>query len=68
MHQPLEMTLSVTACFGLLLGTNVPGLADASALQKCKEHSRNLAKNSTCTQQLMIDVGDVPGHQERVLA
>jgi hypothetical protein len=67
MRKPLKITLSVTACFGLLLGTTVLGMSDASAQQKCKEHLRNLAENSTYTQQLMIDVGDVPGHQVRVL-
>ncbi len=43
------------------------GATNALAQQKCKEQSRNLAENSDYTQQLMIDVGDVPGHQVRVL-
>ena len=39
----------------------------AAAQEKCQESIRGLPENSTYTQQLMIDVGDIPGHQVRVV-
>ncbi len=41
-------------------------LSDASAQQKCKMSWEAAASDSKYTQQLALDVGDIPGHQVRV--
>jgi hypothetical protein len=42
-------------------------IADVSAQERCKIGWELLASDSKYTQQLAIDVGDIPGHQVRVL-
>ena len=51
--------------FGLALAAF--SVSNASAEEKCKVSSIMPAANATYTQQHMIDVGDVPGHQVRIL-
>ena len=41
-------------------------MSNASAEEKCKVSRVVPAANSTYTQQHVLDVGDVPGHQVRV--
>ena len=41
-------------------------MSNASAAEKCKMSGSTPAANSTYTQQHVIDVGDVPGHQVRI--
>jgi hypothetical protein len=50
------------------LGLTLPLIcsSDVSAQQKCKVSEAVAAENSTYTQQHVIDVGDVPGHQVRI--
>ena len=40
---------------------------DGWAQQKCKRSGKNLAADSKYTQQHVIDVGDIPGHQVRIM-
>jgi len=40
---------------------------DGWAQQKCKRSGKNLAADTKYTQQHVIDVGDIPGHQVRIL-
>ncbi len=40
---------------------------DAQAQQHCKQSGKNLAADSKFTQQHVIDVGDIPGHQVRIV-
>jgi len=42
-------------------------ISQALAQEKCKRSGTNLAQDSKYTQQHVIDVGDVPGHQVRIL-
>jgi hypothetical protein len=51
---PLGMTIVVLA------------IPSASAQKKCKMNWEALPSDSKYTQQLAIDVGDIPGHQVRV--
>jgi hypothetical protein len=51
--------------FGLALAAF--SISNVSAEEKCKMSGLAAATNTTYTQQHMIDVGDVPGHQVRVL-
>jgi hypothetical protein len=55
---------------GLLLATMVMllsfGPGELSAQEKCKIKWENPAANSNYTEQHVIDVGDVPGHQIRI--
>ncbi len=48
------------------LAIAVLALSDASAQQKCKMSWEAAASDSKYTQQLALDVGDIPGHQVRV--
>ena len=41
-------------------------MTNASAQEKCKMSGSTPAANSTYTQQHVLDVGDVPGHQVRI--
>jgi hypothetical protein len=50
--------------FGLALAAF--SMSNASAEEKCKMSSNVAAANTTYTQQHVIDVGDVPGHQVRI--
>jgi hypothetical protein len=50
--------------FGLALAAF--SMSNASAEEKCKMSGSVVAANTTYTQQHMIDVGDVPGHQVRI--
>ena len=50
--------------FGLAVA--VFSTTNASADEKCKISGAAAAANSTYTQQHVIDVGDVPGHQVRI--
>lgn len=67
MRHVFETALKVSNCSMFFAMFTVVGITHASAQTKCTESWTNLAENSTYTQQLMIDVGDVPGHQVRVL-
>jgi len=42
-------------------------VAEGWAQEKCKRTGTNLAQDTKYTQQHVIDVGDVPGHQVRIL-
>ena len=55
-------------CCGLSLGLMLSpiGFSNVSAQEKCKVSEGAGAANSTYTQQHMLDVGDVPGHQVRI--
>jgi len=46
--------------------TLVP-LADGRAQEKCKQSGKNLSQDSKYVQQHMIDTGDIPGHQVRIM-
>ena len=50
--------------FGLALAAF--SMANASAEEKCKMSGSTAAENTTYTQQHVIDVGDLPGHQVRL--
>ena len=50
--------------FGLALAAF--SMANASAEEKCKMSGSAAAANTTYTQQHVMDVGDVPGHQVRI--
>ena len=50
--------------FGLALAAF--SISNASAEEKCKMNTSVAAANNTYTQQHVIDVGDVPGHQVRI--
>jgi hypothetical protein len=50
--------------FGLALAAF--SMTNASAQEKCKMSGSTPAANSTYTQQHVLDVGDVPGHQVRI--
>jgi len=67
MCKMLSLAITVTTCSAFLGAFILIDSTNALAQQKCKEYSKNLSENSTYTQQLAIDVGDVPGHQVRVL-
>jgi hypothetical protein len=43
------------------------GISEGWAQQKCKQSGKDLAEDTKYTQQHVIDVGDVPGHQIRIL-
>jgi hypothetical protein len=59
------MKRQVTAIsFGLALAAF--SMSNASAEEKCKMSGGAAAANTTYTQQHVIDVGDVPGHQVRI--
>jgi hypothetical protein len=52
----------IAACAGLMLMPASEGWAQ----EKCKQSGKWLAQDSKYTQQHVIDVGDVPGHQVRL--
>jgi hypothetical protein len=59
--------LSVSfACF-LSAGVTLLPMSEGWAQEKCKRSGTSLAQDSKYTQQHVIDVGDVPGHQVRIL-
>ncbi len=49
------------------LGLSLTPVTDVWALEKCKQSGKNLAQDTKYVQQHAIDVGDVPGHQVRIL-
>jgi hypothetical protein len=63
MNRRRIFTFAVTAVLGLAVA--VPA-GDASAQEKQRVSFKVPAENAKYTQQLFIDVGDVPGHQVRV--
>lgn len=67
MRKAYKLLFTVMGCSMSFSAFVLTGSGVSSAQEKCKEQQRNLAENSSYTQQLMIDVGDVPGHQVRVL-
>src|SRR5262249_40545238 len=50
----------------LVVTLGTPGLSPASAQERCAMSWETPASNTTYTQQQVIDVGDVPGHQIRI--
>jgi hypothetical protein len=61
-----RVSLMVTAVAAISLAFALAG-GDAAAQQKQRVSFKVDAANSKFTQQLFIDVGDVPGHQVRAL-
>lgn len=59
----LNVSLAIAASTGAALLPFSEGLAQ----QKCRQSGQNLAQDTKYTQQHVIDVGDVPGHQVRIL-
>ena len=59
--------LSVAIAIVVGTGLALLPISDAKAQEKCKWSGTSLAKDSKFTQQHVIDVGDVPGHQVRIL-
>jgi hypothetical protein len=60
------MKLSEICAVFISVAIMVLAIPDASAKQKCKMSWEAAASDSKYTQQLAIDVGDMPGHQVRV--
>lgn len=60
-----SMNVLLTMAVGA--GLTVIPVAQGWAQEKCKRSGTDLAKDSKYVQQHMIDVGDVPGHQVRIL-
>ena len=50
-----------------VLALGLGSVGETWAQQKCKRSGKDLAENTKFTQQHVIDVGDVPGHQVRIL-
>ena len=59
----LNVSFAIIASAGLAL---LP-ISEGWAQQKCKRSGAYLAQDSKYTEQHVIDVGDVPGHQVRIL-
>jgi hypothetical protein len=59
----LNVSFAIIATAGLAL---LP-ISEGWAQQKCKRSGAYLAQDSKYTEQHVIDVGDVPGHQVRIL-
>jgi hypothetical protein len=59
----LNVSLAIVTSAALTLFPTSAGWAQ----EKCKQSGKNLAQDSKFTQQHVIDVGDMPGHQVRIL-
>src|SRR5215468_12046834 len=60
----ISTVLAVMATFAAL---GLMPTSDGWAQEKCKRSGSNLAQDTKYIQQHVIDVGDVPGHQVRIL-
>ena len=56
-----SLAVAATAALALLQAS------EGWAQQKCQQSGKNLAQDSKFTQQHVIDVGDMPGHQVRIV-
>jgi len=61
----IQLTVS-SATMAIAAMTLLP-ISEGWAQEKCKRSGTSLAQDSKYTQQHVIDVGDVPGHQVRIL-
>jgi hypothetical protein len=59
------MNVSLAIVVGV--GLSVIPASEGWAQQKCKQSGKNLAQDSKYVQQHMIDTGDIPGHQVRIM-
>lgn len=59
--------LTVWSAIVASAGLSLFPISEGWAQQKCKQSGKNLAQDTKFTQQHVIDVGDVPGHQVRIL-
>ena len=59
--------LSVSCAIVMSAGVMLLPMSEGWAQEKCKRSGTSLAQDSKYTQQHVIDVGDVPGHQVRIL-
>ena len=67
MKKLTPMGLSVSLAVAMSAGLILLPVSTGWAQEKCKRSGHYLAQDSKYTQQHVIDVGDVPGHQVRIL-
>jgi hypothetical protein len=60
-------SINVLLTFVVGVGVAMIQTTDGWAQQKCKQSGKNLAQDSKYVQQHMIDTGDIPGHQVRIM-
>ena len=67
MNKCILKTFGVLSVIVTCAGLSVVPVSEVWAQEKCKRTGSNLAQDTKYIQQHVIDVGDVPGHQVRIL-